>query len=387
MQFDSLQGFFVIFFKGIKLVTQLDDFLSPCKCIAPIYNTELSYKENFLQGPSFTGNYPERPELCFADTIDFLGFPVQSRIGVPAGPLLSSEWTTLAARLGFDILTYKTIRSKQHPGHPLPNILYVQDREVSSTVTVANHPPENIEHLSITNSFGMPSQSPSFLEQDIPKAVKNLQKNQALVVSITGSAEERLLAEDFVKAAQLAIQCQAPIVEANFSCPNVKGSEGALFMHPKNAAKVASAIKKAIGTVPLIIKLGFIPEQAALQDLLLALSDAGVQAVSGINTVAANVVGRNQSPALGETRPTSGICGAAIFAKALAFIQAAKEVIEQQKLALTLIGVGGAMCAEQLQQFLYHGADFAQTATAMMWDPYLAARFHQQYGINHANNS
>jgi hypothetical protein len=45
---------------------------------------------------------------------------------VPAGPLLDSKWTTLAARLGYDIVTYKTIRTCASTGHAPPNVLYLQ---------------------------------------------------------------------------------------------------------------------------------------------------------------------------------------------------------------------------------------------------------------------
>jgi hypothetical protein len=45
-----------------------------------------------------------------------LAMQVASRLGVPAGPLLDSRWTTFAARMGFDILTYKTIRTQASTG-------------------------------------------------------------------------------------------------------------------------------------------------------------------------------------------------------------------------------------------------------------------------------
>jgi hypothetical protein len=41
---------------------------------------------------------------------------VASRLGVPAGPLLDSNWTSFAARMGFDIVTYKTIRTQASTG-------------------------------------------------------------------------------------------------------------------------------------------------------------------------------------------------------------------------------------------------------------------------------
>jgi hypothetical protein len=56
-------------------------------------------------------------------------FVVATPIGVPAGPLLNARWIEVAAKLGFDVLTYKTIRSVEFSGHPVPNMIYVDIKE------------------------------------------------------------------------------------------------------------------------------------------------------------------------------------------------------------------------------------------------------------------
>lgn len=57
-------------------------------------------------------------------------------------------------------------------------------------------------------------------------------------------SEERLIAEDFVKAAVLAKKAGADIIEANYSCPNVIGDRvGELFHNPESAAHVSKFIK------------------------------------------------------------------------------------------------------------------------------------------------
>jgi hypothetical protein len=40
--------------------------------------------------------------------------------------------------------------------------------------------------------------------------------------------------------------------------------------------------------------------------------------------------------------------------------------------------MGGITIPEHFNQFLNSGADIALSATGMMWNPYLAAQFHQQ---------
>ncbi len=91
----------------------------------PIYDIQKTYLENAESGPFFTDSIPDRVWKPESEWIDFLGFQVASPIGVPAGPLLNSKWTTLAARLGFDIVIYKTIRECECPSHPLPNVMFV----------------------------------------------------------------------------------------------------------------------------------------------------------------------------------------------------------------------------------------------------------------------
>src|SRR5579862_7914590 len=91
----------------------------------PIYDIHKSYLENAEQGPFFNGHIPKRILAPREKWIDFLGKKVSSRIGIPAGPLLNARWVALAAQLGYDVLTYKTIRSREHPSHPLPNMIYI----------------------------------------------------------------------------------------------------------------------------------------------------------------------------------------------------------------------------------------------------------------------
>src|SRR5262245_21595180 len=52
----------------------------------------------------------------------FCGLRVGSPLGVPAGPLLNGRWLLYYASLGFDVLTYKTVRSGPRECYPLPNL-------------------------------------------------------------------------------------------------------------------------------------------------------------------------------------------------------------------------------------------------------------------------
>lgn len=351
----------------------------------PLYDIHKSYLENADQGPFFNGPIPKRTFPPKEKWIDFLGHSVASAIGVPAGPLLTSSWIALAGKLGFDIPTYKTIRSKEHPCHPLPNIVFVDTHGMienpypSQSATLISSPSPRLEELAITNSFGMPSRSPSYLLEDIPRANASLEPGQVMVVSVVGSVRpDTTFLADFVAAARLAKEAGAKIIEANFSCPNVDKSEGCLYMSPKTVFEIGSALVKAIAPIPLIIKVGTFASEEQLRDVFIAAAHCGIRAISGINTISMAVVDGQGHPALGPQRPTSGICGGPIRPVALSFIEQAARVNKREKLDLTLIGVGGITLPEHFDLFFQAGAQIAMSATGMMWYPYLALDYHQK---------
>lgn len=330
----------------------------------PIYDIKKTYAENAAEGPFFDGQIPQRPKTV--KRFDFLGFPVRSMIGVPAGPLLNANWIALAAKLGFDIPTYKTIRSEAHPGHRLPNVSFVdgQGNQVQE--------PGRLSDLTITNSFGMPSKSPDFLLQDIDKANQSLSEGQVMIVSVVGTPNRGIsFADDFVRAALLAREGGAKIIEANFSCPNVEKADGILYQSPETVHEYARLIAKAIHPVPLILKVGVFPSAHLMKSVFLAAARGGARAICGINSVSMTI-----HPPLDEGRKTSGVCGGAIRGAALAFIRDAKKIIQESKLDLALLGCGGIMLPEQFDPFFEAGADVAMSATGMMWSPYLGLRYH-----------
>jgi dihydroorotate dehydrogenase (NAD+) catalytic subunit len=346
-----------------------------------IYDIGKTYLENAEQGPFFKGNFPERKFVPKEQWIDFLGFKVASPLGIPAGPLLTSRWIQLSAALGFDLLTYKTIRSEEHPAHPLPNMIYVKPcDERKERVFALENAPQEVENLSVTNSFGMPSKSPQFLLEDIPRALSFLKEGQLLIISVVGTQRTAGISflEDFIKVAQLAKTAGAPVIEANFSCPNVATKEGSLYLSPEAVHEIAAQLVRAIAPVPLIVKMGNFQEKANMQACLIAAARAGVHAVCGINTLPRLILTSNLEPALGSSREIGGICGNLVREEGLRFVRDAATINKREKLGLTIMGCGGIMTHQHFKEYLENGADIALTATGMMWDPYLALRFHQK---------
>ena len=52
---------------------------------------------------------------------------IEAPIGIAAGPLLNSRWVEAYARLGYGLLTYKTVRSRARPSYSLPNWVFLRE--------------------------------------------------------------------------------------------------------------------------------------------------------------------------------------------------------------------------------------------------------------------
>jgi len=100
-----------------------------------------------------------------------------------------------------------------------------------------------------------------------------------------------------------------------------------------------------------------------------------VEGIVGINTVKMTVFDGKGSPAI-PGRPESGVCGAGIKPGALQFVRWLLEERKNNRYDFVVIGVGGIMTTDDIDEFLGTGADAVETATAAMWDPYLAYRYY-----------
>lgn len=359
------------------------------KITKPIYDPEKSYLYNLINGPFFDEEIPKISEVEKEKWVDFLGFKVRSRLGVPAGPLLSSKWVALASDLGFDVITYKTIRSSYSSGHKSPNIVFMDipkqlEKEILNTNFILRKSQiENTNDIAITNSFGMPSMDPDFLLEDIKKAHDSIKDGQVLIVSVVGSQSETVsLAEDFVVVARLAKKAGAKIIEVNFSCPNVKSKEGILYKDPEQVFEILTKIKEEIQETPLIVKLGFFDTKIQLQETLIAIGKAGASAIAGINSVSVSAQKEDGSPALGLGREKSGLCGNPIRELALEWVKNAKEIIKNENLDLKIIGMGGVSEPKHFDEFLQAGSDIVMTATTMMWYPQIASEYKKELQKN-----
>ncbi len=341
----------------------------------PRYDLQQSYRWNYDHAPDPVD--VEVPEVRGSWT--FAGLPAASPLGIPAGPLLNGRWILYYASLGFDVLTYKTVRSGSRECYPLPNLVHVPDTlPPSRSQDEVNATADPTSTWAV--SFGMPSTSPDIWKADIESTRSALPAEKLLNVSVVGTVQPGWtiddLAADYAWCARQAAESGADTVEANLSCPNVDTCDGQLYQRPADAKIVAQAIRDQIGSVPLILKIGHVVDAALAQSLLDAVSDC-VTAIAMTNSIASRVRSAAQQSLLFDGNQR-GICGLATFDESRKQAGWFAELIQTKGYPTRIIGVGGAATALQIKQYLAAGAECVHIATAAMLDPAIAIKIKKQ---------
>ena len=346
----------------------------------PLYRFGLSFEDNAAQGPNFHGSFPQVPEV---PQKSFFGLPVNSRFGIAAGPGISSKWISLYSRLGYDILTYKTVRLYERIAHPVPNFAFIDPHsDVHSEAAIARAIPQltmPIELAPTGGSIGMPSLHPDFWQRDIDVTRRNLQDGQVLIVSVVGTTQPGMANRDFVAEfetlSRMVSEAGADLVEANLSCPNVNPAEGAVYKDLELSRDIAAAVRRGAAGRPVLLKVGHLGE--ALPDFLRAVAGLA-DGVVMMNALSRKVEWPDQTPYFGPGRHQAGVHGGAIFDIALESVRQATAQIQAERLDLHIIGVGGASTPERAAAFIEAGADAALVASSAMFSPNLACKVKAQ---------
>jgi dihydroorotate dehydrogenase (NAD+) catalytic subunit len=352
--------------------------------LTPFYDPEKSYEENFTQGPF--GIFVDK-KIVQSQTLhkyDFLGFSVNSPFGIPAGPLINSNFCQSAFDQSFDICVYKTVRSGEYPCHPWPNILAVKidgDLTLEKAQGKLLADDEYTEPISITNSFGVPSREPSIWQADVRRALSFARDGQILVLGFMGTVRENQTAEEFIAnyalVAKQAKETGAKVLEMNLSCPNI-GNEGLVCYNLDMTENVCRAVREAIGDMPLILKVGYYKEDSDIAKLA-EIAEKYAQGIAAINTISVEAVDKNGQQALpGKNRLRSGVCGASIKWAGLEMVKKLKKLREELNYSYTIIGVGGVMKADDFLEYRSTGADIVMSATGAMWNPHLAKEIKER---------
>lgn len=306
------------------------------------------------------------------------GHPLNSSLGIAAGPLLNSKWVESYARLGFDVLTYATVRSTFRPAHVLPNIRHVGNLEQGAVV--ARRPALNGD-TTIAVSFGQPSMEPEVWRKDVRRARERIGPGQILIVSVIGTpqpdGDAEALIEDYARCAGWAAESGADAVEVHLATPNPFVDQAQpIYENVPLAAGILHRVRTTV-TVPVLAKLGPFKTPRLLHETATKLASwaNGYVLVHGI---ARKVLDDKGRPAFeGAGRERADIVGAQTYAVAARQVE---EMLAWRRAGAwdrAVLGVGGISTVERARDLLREGADAVLVATAALFDPLFAARFRQ----------
>lgn len=344
----------------------------------PFYDPNKSYEDNFTGGPF--GAFADR-EIFKSQgnpSYQFLHQNVHFPFGIASGPLLNGKYVKAALDKGFDLATYKTVRTTAYASHPWPNILFVHASDKiapQDEVVATSYAQSPSSRMTVTNSFGVPSYNPDYWQPDMKDAVVYAQNGQVVIGSfqgtITGTGSIQAYIEDFKLAARLVQETGVKVMEVNLSCPN-EGSDRLLCFDIDRTHAIVDAIKQTIGNTPLIAKIAYFDDETLLHAFIRTIGPL-VQGIEAINTIPTKVVTTSGKQALpGKNREKSGVGGSSIKWAGLEMTERLKALREKIHGDFAIIGVGGVSTAQDYEEYIHAGADAVMAATAPMWNPYLA---------------
>lgn len=304
------------------------------------------------------------------------GHVLDSPLGIAAGPLLNSRWIEGYARLGYDVLTYATVRTTEHDALALPNIRHVENRD---QVAVAARRPHLNGATTIAVSLGLPSMGPDVWRRDVRRARDRIGRGQVLVVSVVGTHREGAgpdaLVADYATCAAWAAQAGADVVEIHLAVPNPFGEAGQMiYEHIPLAAQILYRVRTTVG-VPVVAKFGVFKSPRALHETATKLAPwvDGFVLVHGIPRRVLDEDGK----AAFEGREWATVVGAGTYPVCSRQVE---ELIAWRKAGEwphAILAVGGISTVERARHLLGAGANAALVATAAMFDPSFAVRFRQ----------
>lgn len=306
---------------------------------------------------------------------------VECAVGVAAGPLPNSRWIEAYARLGYGLLTYKTVRTDARPAYPQPNLLFCKLGDPA----VAEPAPRKPDPTAVTwaVSLGLPSPPPEEWRNDVMRARARIRPGQMLIVSVAGTPQPgggpEQLADDYALCARWAADAGADVVEVHLSCPNTASEHPQmLFENAALSALIVERVRRAVGLRPVIAKLGAFRGPRQLHELATRLAPR-VDGFILVNGLQRRVVKPDGAPAFpGQGRELAGVSGDQVYAQCRVQVE---ELLAWRKAGAwnrAVLAVGGLTTTERIDAALAAGCDAAMVATAALVDPLIVARYRMQ---------
>lgn len=338
------------------------------------YRLDRSYQWNYAHAPAL----PRVRHLPPGPGGRLFGNFLNSNLGIAAGPLMNSKWVEGYARLGFDVLTYATVRTSFRPALGLPNIRHVDNREAAAIV--ARRPAANGD-TTLAVSLGEPSVEPDVWRKDVRRAKERIGRGQILIVSVMGTpfpgCDVEAIVADYTRCAAWAAGSGADAVEVHLATPDPFAEHlRMIYENVPLAAQILHRVRTTI-SVPVLAKLGAFRTPRLLHETATRLAP-WTNGYVLVNSISRRVLDEEGGPGFeGPGRERAEVVGAQTFEVASRQVL---EMLAWRKAGAwdrAVLAVGGISTAARAHDVLREGADAALVATTAFFDPLLAVRFRQ----------
>lgn len=270
-------------------------------------------------------------------TCDLLGLRLRNPIVLASGVLgTSAALLTRAARAGAGAVTSKSCGPAPRAGHPNP-VAVDWGYGIINAIGLSNPGAEEEARMLAEARAGL-----------APLGVP-------LIASIfAGTSAE------YGMVARVLAGAGPDLIEVNISCPNVADEFGTPFAaDAQSAAEVTEAVKAAVGTVPISVKLA--PNVPSVGRIARAVVEAGADAITAVNTMPGMVIDADAGRPVLANR-VGGISGPALKPIALRCVT---EIV--QAVDVPVIGTGGMMTGRDAAEMLMAGATAVGVGSAVWY--------------------
>lgn len=205
----------------------------------------------------------------------------------------------------------------------------------------------------LLNAVGLPNPGAKVMAEDLAEAREQVHSEGGLLFA---SIFAKTL-EDFPQTAEIIATSQPDLLEVDISCPNV-GEFGLPFAaREETAAKVTESIKRAVGNLPISMKLA--PNVPNIGAIAQAVAQAGADCITAINTMPGMVIdARAARPVL--TNKVGGISGPALKPIALRCVAEIARAV-----SIPIIGTGGISTGIDAVEMIMAGATAVGVGSAI----------------------
>lgn len=219
----------------------------------------------------------------------------------------------------------------------------------------AGNPPPRVAETpcGMLNAVGL--QNPgveAFMETELPFM---LAQDTITIVNVAGSTED-----DYEEVCRRVDASDAPIIELNLSCPNVRTGGMTFGADPGNIESVTKRVRM-LTDKQLWVKLT--PNVTSITDAAKAAEAGGADAVSLINTLLGmSIDAETRRPILHNN--TGGLSGPAVKPIALRMVNEVYRAVR-----IPVVGLGGIRTALDAVEFMIAGASAVQIGTFNLISP------------------